>query len=56
MFYLQSRGLSYQEALKCLSTSFLQSLLTKIKDKDLQSKIEEDIMSYLKVNEKKEFP
>ena len=56
VFYLQSRGLSYQEALKCLSTSFLQSLLTKIKDKDLQSKIEEDIMSYLKVNEKKEFP
>lgn len=47
VFYLQSRGLSHQEALRCLSTSFLQSLLAKIKDKDLQKKMEKDIITHL---------
>ena len=37
IFYLQSRGLSYKEAIRSLSASFLQALLMEIDDKNLKA-------------------
>ena len=47
IFYLQSRGLSYKEVIKCLSTSFLQSLLTKIKDEHLKKALQKQMITLL---------
>lgn len=44
IFYLQSRGLPYKQALKCLSVSFLQNLLVNIKDKDLKTSLEKELL------------
>ena len=37
IFYLRSRGLSYKEAIRFLSASFLQALLMEIDDKNLRA-------------------
>ncbi len=46
IFYLQSRGLSYKEAIQSLSTSFLQALLMKISDQSLKQVIEKEVFTY----------
>ena len=46
IFYLQSRGLSYKEAIQSLSASFLQALLMKINDQNLKQVIEKEVFSY----------
>ena len=46
IFYLQSRGLSYEEAIRSLSASFLQALLMKISDKNLKQIIEKEVFAY----------
>ncbi len=51
IFYLQSRGLPYKEALQSLSISFLQSMLEQISDEDLREEIHQEIQKNLSSNE-----
>lgn len=46
VFYLQSRGLSYKEAIRCLSIGFLESLLIKINNENLRRTLQKQIVAY----------